>query len=235
MGLVGSCTAALALGWGAAQGWSVWQAMLSLQMDRVPTRIARRSFARSHYAHFAVSMLMLATAGVVALYRMNVQNSKSARNDPGKFARMHATLLREKAADGDTASQLALAEHLLNGRWGTRDESGAARWNKAAAEGGDATAQFRIARALASGEGIALDAAQAMDWMKKAAEQGLPDAQMNYGVYLFMGLGGERSLVDGYRWIARAAESGSTSALVVRDQARREMTPEQLKAAETLP
>lgn len=178
-------------------------------------------------------MLMLSTAGGVALYRINVLNSHSAKNDPDKFLRMQAALLLEKAQRGDSTSQVALAEMLLTGRGVARDERAAAHWNAEAAKQGEPVAQFRLARALVNGEGVSQDPAQAEALMRKAAEQGVPDAQLNYGVFLFLGLGGRRDPVAGYRWIERAAISGSQSASAVRDQARTQMTEDQIKAAET--
>ena len=207
--------------------------MLSLQMDRVPTRIARRSFARSHYAHLALSMLILAAAGGVALYRINVMNSRSARNDPGKFLRIKATLLERRAQSGDVSSQVELAGMLSDGLGVPRDESAAAHWNTEAARQGEPRAQFRLGRAYINGAGVQQDAAQGGDWVRKAAEQGVADAQLDYGLFLFFGLGGEADPVAGYRWIERAADSGSRSALSVLEKARGQMSAEQIKAAET--
>ena len=185
----------------------------------------------SPYSHMAISMLMLAAAAGVAMYRIKQIHERSESMTPEYFEREHAAYLEKMASECAIAAEVEHARAYANGFGVTQDQAAAARWNRAAAEQGDATAQLRLGHAYTYGAGVNRDYSQAASWLKKAAEKGDPEAQCSYGIYRFQGVGTEKDVIDGYTWLCRAADAGSDSAAMAIETARRMMTPEQLAAA----
>ena len=97
---------------------------------------------------------------------------------------------------------------------------------------GDATAQFRVAVLYYNGEGVPQDYTEAANWFRKAAELGNARAQKNLGVMYGKGQGVPQSHAEAYVWTNIAAKSGDKDAKIIRDYAARELSPEDLVAAQ---
>lgn len=199
--------------------------------NRLPLKRPRPGFARTYYGHMGISMLALAAAGSLGLYRLGEIRRGFRDFDPERGSRERAVTLRTQAAAGDVASQVDLANAYLNGLGVPADPAAAAEWNGKAASQGDDVASLRLADAYARGQGVPWDWQRTIELTRNAAEKGNTEAQFNYGVQRFRGVGIERDVVEGYRWIARAAEGGSTVARTVLEVAQRELSPEELAKA----
>ena len=204
--------------------------MLNISPHRLPARTPRmrRGFGNSPYAHMAVSMLMLAVAGGVAMYQIAKLHDPARRLTPAQVAVNRAEQLQKLAIRGSMDAQVRLASAFLDGDGVVQNAAESVRWNRAAAEQGNPIAQIRLAIAYETGTGVPRDLAQAAAWMKKAAEQDCAEAQCAYGIYRFQGVGTQKDVVDGYKWLDRAAVGGSDAALQALLTARANMTPEQL-------
>ena len=120
--------------------------------------------------------------------------------DPDEAARW----LRVSGEAGDPASQVDLANLVLDGAGSAEDRGRVAHWFEQAAASGDLVAAFNLGLCLDKGVGVEPDAQQAAHWLRRAAE-GVPEAQYMYG----------RMLADGH---GVPAGSGSGARL---DRARR--------------
>ena len=108
---------------------------------------------------------------------------------------------------------------------------------KKAAESGDAIAQANLGWMYQSGEGVPQDYAEAMNWFRLAADQGDAIAQANLGWMYQSGKGVPINNVEAYALFSAAAAGGYEEAVSARDNAAKQLTPEQLsegdkKAAE---
>lgn len=196
--------------------------------NRLPLKRPRPGSARTYYTHMGVSMLAIAAAGCLGLYRLGEIRKGFRDFDPERSLRASASALVTQAGRGDMEAQIDLANAYLNGLGVAASAEAAAEWNRKAAEQGSDIASLRLAEAYARGQGVAQDLRRTLELTRFAAEQGNTEAQFNYGVQRFRGVGVERDVVEGYRWIARAAEGGSTAARTVLEVARRELSPDDL-------
>ena len=199
--------------------------------NRLPLKRPRPGFARTYYTHMGISMLALALAGGMGLYRLGAIRRSFRDFDPDKSLRERAAALASLASQGDVAAQVDLANAYLNGLGVAADPVRAAEWNDRAAKQGDDLAALRLATAYATGQGVDQDLQRSIALTREAAERGNTEAQFNYGVQRFRGVGTQRDVVEGYRWIVRAADGGSTVARTVADIARREMSADELARA----
>ncbi len=78
----------------------------------------------------------------------------------------------DRASEGDTASQIELAEMLRLGRGAKKDEAEAVRWYRAAAVTGNADAQAMLAAMHYSGRGTPQDHFRSYVWSSLAAANG---------------------------------------------------------------
>jgi uncharacterized protein len=117
------------------------------------------------------------------------------------------------AEAGDPASQVDLANLVLQGQGGEEDPARIARWFAQAAESGDLIAAFNIGVCLAKGVGVERDEQQAVLWLRRAAE-GVAEAQYMYGRMLAEGRGLALDLVGARAWFTRAAEADLSDAQV---------------------
>jgi uncharacterized protein len=96
--------------------------------------------------------------------------------DPDEAARW----LRVSGEAGDPASQIDLANLVLDGAGSAEDSARVAHWFEQAAASGDLVAVFNLGLCLDKGVGVEPDAQQAAHWLRRAAE-GVPEAQYMYG------------------------------------------------------
>src|SRR5262245_27840488 len=145
-------------------------------------------------------------------------------------------LLRPLADKGDVLAQFKLGQLYARG-WGVkRDYAEAIRWVRKAADQGLAMAQHNLGLAYANGEGVPQDYSEAMRWYRLAADQGYPSAQHKLGIAYALGQGVPRDPINAYMWITLSRMGGFDAKTVTsnRNTLAREMTPEQIAAAQKL-
>jgi len=95
----------------------------------------------------------------------------------------------------------------------------------------DAIGHYFLGVCYANGEGVKRDAATAVRMYRKAAEQNLAQAQWRLGLCYYRGEGVARDAIEAYVWFSLAAKTDSEAARN-RDRLEKELTPQQLKAAQ---
>jgi len=86
----------------------------------------------------------------------------------------------------------------------------------------------------AEGNGVPKDEAKAADWFQKAAAQGNAFAQAALGVMYAQGRGVPKDYVRAYAWMNLAATKSAAEAAKTRDMLEKQMTTEQIAAAQKL-
>jgi hypothetical protein len=102
------------------------------------------------------------------------------------------------------------------------------------AQKGNAVAELDIGIMYFGGKGLPQDRREAAKWFKASAEQGVLGAQNNLGIAYATGDGVPRNLVLAYMWFSLAADQGGTISAKYRDHVATELTPEELKSAQSL-
>jgi len=116
--------------------------------------------------------------------------------------------LRERAMEGDSAAQAALAYLYEQGQGVPKAYNEAFRWYLKAAEKGKAIAQLKVGLLYFSGPGTQQDPASGTMWVRRAAEQGQPTAQtLAAGTYL-----ASRDYAKALDLYRKAAEGGDDQA-----------------------
>jgi TPR repeat protein len=111
-----------------------------------------------------------------------------------------------KAAAGDRAAQVRLAEMWLRGENILADEREALVWYRRAAEAGYAPAQLKLAVDMQA----RLSPGEAERWIEKAARQGLVEAQLTYGQWLARR---QPRVPAAVQWLERAGARGHRLAI----------------------
>jgi TPR repeat protein len=102
------------------------------------------------------------------------------------------------------------------------------------AEQGDAGGEFGLGSMYALGQGVRQDFVEAAKWLRLAAAQGVADAQYDLGLQYVTGYGVPRDEVMAYLWFDLAAARGNEHAAAFRDELAKQMTPDQVAAAQRL-
>ncbi|MBH61434.1 MAG: hypothetical protein CL569_03080 [Alphaproteobacteria bacterium] len=104
-------------------------------------------------------------------------------------------------------------------------------------ERGDPRAEFMLGAMYFQGKGVPQNDAFAAIWFHKSAIQGHSGAQLAYGSLHIRGVGVMQDLSRAYMWLSLAADSDvaglSQQAILLRDDAARLMSPEQIRDART--
>jgi uncharacterized protein len=121
--------------------------------------------------------------------------------------------LEDKASVGDPEAETLLALALHSGTLLRRDDGGALRLLRQAADQGSMAAQESLAIFLAMGIGMEEPApSEALEWYKKAAQKGSLDAATNIALMYADGLGIPKDPAQAMIWFRRAAEGGDATA-----------------------
>jgi len=121
--------------------------------------------------------------------------------------------LEDKASVGDPEAETLLALALHSGTLLRRDDAGALRLLRQAADQGSMAAQESLAIFLAMGIGMEQPApSEALEWYKKAAQKGSLDAATNIALMYADGLGIPKDPAQAMIWFRRAAEGGDATA-----------------------
>jgi TPR repeat protein len=153
-------------------------------------------------------------------------------------------LLTPLAEGGNAQAAYLLGEMYGPRSWGQKgenrhgvelDNAKAIQWWTKAAEAGNAKAQLKLGWYLMHGKDVvAVDEAQGIGWLVKAAGQGEPQAQFEAGLAYWQGKGAAADLVEARKWfIVVAPKDGFEKAKGYLDEMAKQMTPEQIAAAET--
>ncbi len=124
-----------------------------------------------------------------------------------------AVWFERAATAGNTASQVDLANLVLQGYVREGDPNRMRSWFEQAAESGDLVAAFNFSVCLARGFGVERDPERAAFWMHRAAD-GIVNAQYHYGRMLLEGAGVQADPVAARAWFAKAADAGMADAQV---------------------
>ena len=143
------------------------------------------------------------------------------------------------AEQGDVNAQYFLGrtyqEVVRNkGQGITADNKPAVKWFTLAAKQGYYSAQFNLGVMYEGGEGVLQDDKTAVKWYRLAAEQGNATAQTNLSMIYGMGSSVIQNNVYAYMWGNIAASNGSEDGAMVRDLAKKSMTPSQVEKAQDL-
>jgi TPR repeat protein len=121
--------------------------------------------------------------------------------------------LRAKAEKGDAQAQYALGRAFEEGSLGVaKDQAGAVKWYRKAAEQNLAVAQLGLGWCYAYGQSVAKDEVEAVKWWRKAAEQNLADAQSSLAWCYANGQGVAKDEVEAVKWWRKAAEQNDAHA-----------------------
>ncbi len=142
---------------------------------------------------------------------------------------------RPLAALGNPAAQFNLGLMYDNGQGVPQDYAEAVKWYSLAAVQGDAQAQYNLGYMYDNGLGTPKNYAEAVKWYRLAAAQGDARAQAVLALMYANGQGVDRDFVRAYMWSSLAVTSGNlASAAQNREVISRQLTPQQLSAAEEL-
>ncbi|MGB0497767.1 MAG: tetratricopeptide repeat protein [Rubricella sp.] len=103
-----------------------------------------------------------------------------------------------------------------------------------AARSGNADAEELIGILYAMGLGVERDDRRAFEWYLRSAMKGHPGAQSGVGWYYEIGRGVAQDLVRAYMWYGLSAIGGDPDAAISIEEVARNMTPEQISAAQEL-
>jgi TPR repeat protein len=142
--------------------------------------------------------------------------------------------LREKAAGGDVAAQVRVAEMHARGDGAARDMKEAVRWFTMAAEQGNTDAQMRLGALYLGGRGLPKNSAEAAKWFLMAAEKGVAAAQLQIARMHLAGAGVAKDPVEAWKWASLAVALGDKQARPLLDFLRRSMTAEDIALGEEL-
>jgi TPR repeat protein len=145
--------------------------------------------------------------------------------------RPYSAALLEKAKQGDAKSQVGLGLCYERGEGVPEDKVEAVKWYCKAAEQGYAEGQFNLGYCYDAGVGVPEDNVEAVKWYRKAAEQGHVMAQTKLGICYAHGEGVPQDKVEAYA-LYNLASVKNELARNFRDSIAKEMTPDQITAAE---
>lgn len=137
-------------------------------------------------------------------------------------------------AQGQVSALHNLCVMYANGRGVVQDYAVAGKWFKLAARQGQVSAQFILALMYQAGQGMEQDYAEAARWFRLAATQGHTPAQVILGLMYLQGQGVIQDYVLAHMWFSLASMKGDRDAVQGRDIAARNMTSQQIGAAQKL-
>ena len=156
---------------------------------------------------------------------------------PQDFAEA-ARWYRSAAALGLAAAMDNLASLYLRGEGVPQDFAQATRWYLAGARKGRAEAQYNHGLMYYEGKGVPQDYAEALRWFRRAAAQRLGSAMSTIGEMYQLGRGVPANPVRAYAWrnlgTAVAPAAARVLAVVARDRAAAELSPEDLARGQRL-
>lgn len=139
-------------------------------------------------------------------------------------------LLQKAAKAGNADAELTLGFFHAKGQHGLKEDTKIATdLFLRAAKHGSSDAQYNIGLAYVRGDGVTQDYKEALQWFLKAAEQNDAGAQYNAGVMYLSGEGTAKDPLLAYTWFSLASDNGFVGASDGMNDAKHEMTEEQVK------
>ncbi len=135
------------------------------------------------------------------------------------------------AQQGNADAQIFLGKMYMSGQGVPKDADLAVKWFRAAADQGNAEGEFFLGAMYLL---PAKDIAEGLKWMRLSAEQGMPDAQLLLGMAYLKGRDAPHDLVEADMWLQLAANQGDKFAPTQREQAEKQMSPDQIAKARAL-
>ncbi len=153
-----------------------------------------------------------------------------------------AAWYRKAAEQGYAAAQNSLGSLYQFGEGTPQDNAEAVRWYQKAADQGYGEGYTNLGYMYDGGLGVKQDKQKAATLYQSGAEKGSLNAMLNLGVSYWKGEGVTQDLVQAYKWLDLARFYTQTSPNMrlkyrvrgVLDQVKKEMTREQISAAEKL-
>lgn len=141
---------------------------------------------------------------------------------------------RPLAEKGDPRAQHKLGLLYAQGLGVRKDPVKATEWFRKSAHRGHIIAAYNLGFRYLKGEGTPRDLKAAAAWIRRAAGAGLSQAQHTLGLLFANGDGVPRNFVRAYMWLSLSANQNNRIARKDRDAVGSQMTPAQIKEAETL-
>lgn len=166
-----------------------------------------------------------------------------ASQQKGPYSKQELVMLYIKATEqGDAQAEWEISRAYADGSTLKENKLESAQWLRKAAGKGHLVAQCNLADAYLSGEGVEKNPAMAFELFQKAANRGDNYAQIKLASFYQNGLVCKTDLTEALKWatIASLAEENQQSLSTVMwlrsglPKLKNRMTPEQIKAAETL-
>ncbi len=159
-----------------------------------------------------------------------LMEAKGAKRDLAEAA----DWFKRSANQGFAQSQYRLGTMHERGLGVLKDLARAKTWYLRAADQGNVKAMHNLAVLSANPANQSPDYNKAAHWFKKAADRGLADSQFNLAVLYENGLGVGQDIKRAYLFFSLASKGGDAEASRRRDAVVRQMSTEQVAAAEAL-
>lgn len=164
----------------------------------------------------------------VARYQLAVERLDAGALQDG------AALMRRAAEQGVPDAMRRYAGMLQRGQGVTADPAAARQWMVRAAEAGNVLAMFEAGGLFIAAEDTPDNQAAAARWFQEAALHGNRDSQFNIALLFQEGFGVPQSPADAYAWLRIAANAGDEDAGARAATLRRDLSPEQRAAADSV-
>ena len=136
--------------------------------------------------------------------------------------------LAARAAQGDAAAQMELAERYFKGDGVRTDMEEALNWYSKAAELGNSDAQMKLGGIYIAGKVVRKNSAEAAKWFMLAADGGNAAAQCQMGRMHMAGAGVAKDDVEAYKWASLAAAQNDKTAKTVLAVLVKRMKPDEI-------
>ncbi|MGY6627300.1 MAG: hypothetical protein ACXIVL_02190 [Oceanicaulis sp.] len=143
-------------------------------------------------------------------------------------------LMRRAAEQGVPDAMRRYGAMLQRGQGVTADPAAARQWMVRAAEAGNVLAMFEAGGLFIAAEDTPENQDAAARWFQEAALHGNRDSQFNIALLFQEGFGVPQSPADAYAWLRIAAGAGDEDAAARAATLRRELSPEQRAAADSV-
>jgi TPR repeat protein len=210
--------------------------LVSLQLEPAVEESRRQAARLAEQGQAAVASVELAERAAAA--RLAEEEKAAAMRlqleEKAAAARRELADKIQKAEAGDLDAQKWLAYAYDAGDGAPANPGEAAKWYRKAAEQDDSWAEWGLGFLYLSGRGVPPSSAEAAKWIDRAASQGDSQAQYWLARLYFTGDGVPQDYMRAHMWANLAASVGVKEAVPLRDVIARQLSPEQLVAAQSL-
>jgi hypothetical protein len=140
------------------------------------------------------------------------RNRSKNVEEPQRWYRSSADLMRVAAAKGDAEAQFQLGHLFLAGHGTSKNPAEALRWLLRSGDQCHPGAQALLGSVFETGVGVQVDLKEAATWYQKAAEAGLEEAQVRLGQLYAEGRGVAQDGKLALLWFGKAWRAGNAEA-----------------------